>query len=97
MFNSPLYGQFEANLKQGLARAQGEDEGVAVLFFLRNRIRLERLPSRGLSRGLQDARAVGQVELKILIVHLGARRSGGVVHREQPRALQVVPLRPESA
>ena len=93
MLNSPLYGQFEANLKQGLARTQGEDEGVTVLLFLRDRIRLERLPSRSLSRGLRDPRSFGQVELEVLVVHLGARRIGSVVHREQAGALQFVPLR----
>ena len=56
--------EFETNLKQGLARTQREDEGVTVLLFLRDRIRLERLPSRGLSRGIRDPRAVRQVELE---------------------------------
>jgi len=43
-------GQLETNLKQGLARTQRKYEGVTVLLFLRDRIRLERLPSCGLGR-----------------------------------------------
>ncbi len=52
-----------------------------------------RLAAGGHRHGLIDLRAVGQIELEVLVVHLGARRAGAVVDREQADALQLVALR----
>lgn len=84
--------ELEAHLKQGLAGAQGEIVGVTVLFFLWNRISLERLSARGFRGGIHDLRAVRQVELEVLVVHLSARRAGSIIHREQTGNLKLVSL-----
>jgi hypothetical protein len=84
--------QLEANLKKRLAGTQREIESVAVLFLLRDRIGLERLAAGGFRGGIDDVGSVGKIELEILIVQLGTRRSRSVVHREQPGALQLISL-----
>src|SRR6266852_6014844 len=84
--------QLETNLKQSLAWAQGENKGVSVLVLLRNWGRVDGLPSGCLGRRVRNPGAFGQIELEVLVVHLGARRVGSVVHREQACALQLVSL-----
>ncbi len=85
--------QVEGNLELSFARPQGENKGVAVFLFLRNRSGINGLTAGGLSHGLVDLRTFGQIKLEILIVHLGAWRIRGVVDRKQTDARQFVPLR----
>ena len=71
-----------SDLKLSVAGPQGKDESITIFFALRTRSRLHRLTTRGHRHSLINLRAFGQVELEIVIIHLGARRAGLVIHRE---------------
>src|SRR6185503_7774347 len=82
----------EGQLELSLAGAKRENEGVAVALGLRNGCGVHGLSTFGLGEAGIDLRALGEIELKILVVHLGARRLRSIVHGKQAHALKFIAL-----
>ena len=80
------------DLKLRQAGAKRKDEGVAVLFLLRDGSGVDGLSAGGHCHALVDGRTIGKVELEALVVHLRARRLGIIGDREKADALQFVAL-----
>src|SRR5206468_1066110 len=82
-------GEGELDLKLRFARTERESNRVAILFRL-----LRCLGDDGLAVGSPclrrlELRAIGQVELEVVVVHLCLRWSRRVVDREQTLAVQL--------
>src|SRR5581483_7264000 len=89
-------GQVVDDLELRLTGTQREDKGVTILLLLRNRRRIYGLTIRGLGQAGINLRPVRQVELKVLIVHLRARRVRSVLHGEDADALDLSVIRLEA-
>ena len=72
------------DIESRLAGTKRKQEGVAIFGIppFGNGSGLYRLAAGGHGLALGDLCAIGHVELEVVLVHLGARRLGGVGHRE---------------
>ncbi len=70
------------DLKFSVARADGEDKSVTVFIFLGDRRRVDGRAAIRLGHALIDLCAIGEKELEVSSVHLGARRIRSVVQRK---------------
>src|SRR5260370_27135398 len=81
----PHIRQVIDSLKFRFSRTERKHKSVASFLLLRGGGDLHSLAALSLRLGIVDVAAIGNVELKISIVHLSARRGRRVVHGKNTR------------